>query len=105
MAASSGVALAKKFVPLNDAEYEHAKSMYFHRCIGCHGILELYRNEELKTKGTLGLGTKKLTKIISYGTGGGMPNFDDIFSAKEIDLLARYIQMEPPTPLEVIPLI
>ena len=41
MAASSGVAFAKKkaFEPLNDAEFEQAKSMYFQRCAGCHGVL------------------------------------------------------------------
>jgi len=111
MAASSGVAFAKKeaFVPRNDAEFEQANKMYFERCAGCHGVrrkgatgkaLEPHANKDKKTKGTLSLGTKRLTKIISMGTEGGMNNFDDIFSKKEIDLLARYIQMEPPVPPE-----
>ena len=41
MATSSGVAFAKKkaFEPLNEAEFEKAKSMYFQRCAGCHGVL------------------------------------------------------------------
>jgi len=112
MAASSGVAYAKKakFEPLNDAEFEQAKSMYFQRCAGCHGVLrkgatgkslEPHPNKAKKSKGTLKLGTKRLTKIITLGTEGGMNNFDDIFSKKEIDLLARYIQMEPPVPAEM----
>jgi nitrite reductase (NO-forming)/hydroxylamine reductase len=112
MAASSGVAFAKKkeFKPLNDAEFEQAKSMYFQRCAGCHGVLrkgatgkslEPQPNKAKKLKGTLKLGTKRLTKIITLGTEGGMNNFDDIFSKKEIDLLARYIQMEPPIPPEM----
>ena len=111
MAASSGVAFAKKkaFVPLNDAEFAQANKMYFERCAGCHGVLrkgatgkalEPHANKAKKTKGTLKLGTKRLTKIISMGTEGGMNNFDDIFSKKEINLLARYIQMEPPVPPE-----
>jgi nitrite reductase (NO-forming)/hydroxylamine reductase len=115
MAVSSGVAFAKeKLVPLNDAEFEQAKSMYFQRCAGCHGVLrkgatgpnlEPYPNKELKIKGTLKLGTKYLTKIITFGTNGGMNNFNDIFSTQEIDLLARYIQMDTPVPPEAIALI
>jgi nitrite reductase (NO-forming)/hydroxylamine reductase len=110
MVASSGVAFAKdKLVPLNDAEFEQAKSMYFQRCADCHGVwregatgpsLEPYANKELKIKGTLKLGTKYLTKIITFGK-DDMPNFDNIFSAKEIGILARYLQMEPPVPPEM----
>ncbi|UCB54388.1 MAG: c-type cytochrome, partial [Thiotrichales bacterium] len=113
MAASSGVAFAKKkeaFEPLNEAEFEQAKSMYFQRCAGCHGVLrkgatgkslEPKGNPAKKQKGTLKLGTKRLEKIIRIGTEGGMNNFDDIFTDKEINLLARYIQMEPPIPPEM----
>jgi nitrite reductase (NO-forming)/hydroxylamine reductase len=111
MAASSGVAFAKKkaFKPLNEAEFEKANKMYFERCAGCHGVLrkgatgknlEPQANKAKKTKGTLKAGTKKLSKIITQGTEGGMNNFDDVFSKKEINLLARYIQMEPPIPPE-----
>ena len=36
----SGATLAaKKFTPLNEAEFEKAKGMYFQRCAGCHGVL------------------------------------------------------------------
>lgn len=111
MAASTNVAFAKKkFKPLNEAEFEKANSMYFQRCAGCHGVLrkgatgknlEPKPNKAKKTKGTLKLGTKRLAKIISIGTEGGMNNFDDIFTKKEINLLARYIQMEPPVPPEM----
>ncbi len=111
MAASTSVAFAKKkFKPLNDAEFEQAKSMYFQRCAGCHGVLRQGAtgkallpkpNKAKKQKGTLKLGTKRLEKIITIGTEGGMNNFDDIFSKKEINLLARYIQMEPPVPPEM----
>ena len=112
LAATSGTAFAAKdpLVPLNDAEFEQAKGMYFQRCAGCHGVLrkgatgknlEPQANAAKKSKGTLKLGTKRLAKIIKYGTEGGMNNFDDIFSNEEIDLLARYIQMEPPIPPEM----
>ena len=111
MAMTSGNALAaKKFEPLNEAEFETAKGMYFQRCAGCHGVLRkgatgksLFPepNKAKKSKGTLKLGTKRLSKIIKLGTEGGMNNFSDIFSDEEIDLLARFIQMEPPIPPEM----
>ena len=112
LATATGVGAAKKepLVPLNDAEFEQAKGMYFQRCAGCHGVLrkgatgknlEPLPNKAKKSKGTLKLGTKRLAKIIRIGTEGGMNNFDDIFTEQEIDLLARYIQMEPPIPPEM----
>ena len=52
-------------------------------------------------KETLKKGQKRLEKIIAYGTEGGMNNFDDIFTKKEISMLATYIQMEPPVPPEM----
>ncbi len=112
IAVFSNPAFAAKdpIVPLNEAEFEEAKSMYFQRCAGCHGVLrvgatgtnlEPQPNAAKKSKGTLKLGTKRLAKIIKYGTEGGMNNFDDIYDDRQIDLLARYIQMEPPTPPEM----
>ena len=108
---SGGVFAAKKeFVPLNEAEFEQAKGLYFQRCAGCHGVLragatgknlEPNKNEAKHTLGTLKKGTDRLAKIIRLGTKGGMNNFNDIFSDEEIDLLARYIQMEPPVPPEM----
>ncbi|MDH3632619.1 MAG: nitrite reductase [Gammaproteobacteria bacterium] len=112
LATTSGVTFAakKKFEPLNETEFEQAKSMYFQRCAGCHGVLRQGAtgksllpepDKAKKSKGTLKLGTKRLAKIIKIGTEGGMNNFDDLFSDEEIDLLARYIQMEPPKPPEM----
>jgi nitrite reductase (NO-forming)/hydroxylamine reductase len=111
IAAMSGNAMAaKKFEPLNEEQFETAKSMYFQRCAGCHGVLRAGAtgksllpepNKAKKSKGTLKLGTKRLSKIIKLGTEGGMNNFDDIFSDEEINLLARYIQMQPPIPPEM----
>ena len=87
---------------LSTAEFEKAKSMYFQRCAGCHGVLRKgATGKSLEPKNTLKLGTKRLSRIIQLGTDGGMNNFDDIFSKKEIDLLAKYIQHEPPVPAEM----
>ncbi len=112
LAATSGSALAeeKEFKPLNEAEFEQASSMYFQRCAGCHGVLrkgatgdnlEPLPNKTKGSRGTRKMGSRKLEKIITHGTDGGMNNFNDIFSKKEINLLARYIQMEPPVPPEM----
>lgn len=95
-------AAAKKAPALSEAEFEKAKSMYFQRCAGCHGVLRKgATGKNLEPKNTLKLGTKRLSRIIQLGTDGGMNNFDDIFSKKEIDLLAKYIQHEPPVPAEM----
>jgi len=105
LVAATGVAFAKKdepLVPLNEADFETAKSMYFQRCAGCHGVLRKGATgkslEPVKTKKK---GQKRLERIISLGTEGGMNNFDDIFSKEEIKMLATYIQMEAPIPPEM----
>ncbi len=97
--ASQVFADAPKITP---EEFEKAKSMYFQRCAGCHGVLRKgATGKNLEPKNTLEKGTERLEKIITLGTEGGMNNFDDIFSKEEINLLARYIQQEPPVPPEM----
>jgi nitrite reductase (NO-forming)/hydroxylamine reductase len=88
--------------PITDEEFETAKSLYFQRCAGCHGVLRKgATGKSLEPEKTLEKGTDRLQKIITYGTEGGMNNFDDIFSKEQINLLARYIQHEPPVPPEM----
>ncbi|MBO3277935.1 cytochrome D1 domain-containing protein [Pseudomonas schmalbachii] len=96
------------------AEKEVAKKIYFERCAGCHGVLrkgatgknlephwEKTQEDGNKLEGgTLSLGTKRLEKIITYGTEGGMVNYDDILTKEEINLMARYIQNPPDVPPE-----
>ncbi len=99
---------------LSADEKAQAKKIYFERCAGCHGVLRkgaTGKNLEphwtkklpdgtMQEGGTLKLGTDRLSKIISYGTEGGMVNFDDILSKDEISLMARYIQTTPDVPPE-----
>ena len=70
LTAASGAAFAakKKFEPLDEEQFERAKSMYFQRCAGCHGVLRKGAtgkgllpegNKKKKEKGTLKLGTVK----------------------------------------------
>ncbi len=88
--------------PITEEEFETAKSLYFQRCAGCHGVLRKgATGKSLMPKDTLEKGTDRLQKIITYGTEGGMNNFDDIFSTEQLNLLARYIQHEPPVPPEM----
>ncbi|HZV55512.1 MAG TPA: cytochrome D1 domain-containing protein [Rhodocyclaceae bacterium] len=95
-------------------EKAQAKKIYFERCAGCHGVLRkgaTGKNLEphwtkklpdgsMQEGGTLKLGSSRLEKIISYGTEGGMVNFDDILSKDEIGLMAKYIQNAPDVPPE-----
>lgn len=88
--------------------------IYFERCAGCHGMLRkgatgknlepAWSRKEADGRvlegGTQKLGQSRLEKIISYGTEGGMPNFDDILSKDEIKNMAAYIQMSPDAPPE-----
>ncbi|MBP9800813.1 MAG: nitrite reductase, partial [Sterolibacterium sp.] len=46
------------------------------------------------------LGQNRLEKILTYGTEGGMVNFDDILTKEEIGLMAKYIQTTPDVPPE-----
>ncbi len=87
---------------LSEADFERAKSLYFQRCAGCHGVLRKgATGKNLEPEATAELGQERLERIITLGTEGGMNNFDDIFSAEEIKLLATYIQLEPPVPPEM----
>ncbi len=102
IATPSVMAAAAKQPTLSEADFEKAKTMYFQRCAGCHGVLRKgATGKNLEPKNTLKKGQKRLEKILTYGTEGGMNNFNDIFSKDEISLMATYIQMDPPVPPEM----
>ena len=87
---------------LSEADFEKAQLHYFQRCAGCHGVLRKgATGKNLEPKNMLKKGQKRLEKIISLGTEGGMNNFDDLFSKQEISNLATFIQMTPPVPPEM----
>ncbi|WP_456300441.1 cytochrome D1 domain-containing protein [Sulfuricella denitrificans] len=78
-----------------------AAKIYFERCAGCHGILRKgATGKNLEPDNTHKLGQNRLEKIISYGTEGGMVNFDDILSKDDISMMATYIQQTPDVPPE-----
>jgi nitrite reductase (NO-forming)/hydroxylamine reductase len=75
--------------------------LYFERCAGCHGILRKgATGKNLEPVNSKKLGQNRLEKIISYGTEGGMVNFDDILTKQEITDISTYVQMTPDTPPE-----
>jgi nitrite reductase (NO-forming)/hydroxylamine reductase len=83
-----------------DAKDASAK-IYFERCAGCHGVLRKgATGKNLEPEATKKLGQSRLEKILTNGTDGGMPNFDDILTKDEIKNVASYIQMTPDTPPE-----
>lgn len=95
-----GTALADEPSLAKDAKDASAK-IYFERCAGCHGVLRKgATGKNLEPENTRKLGQARLEKIISYGTDGGMVNFDDILTKDEIKNIATYVQMTPDTPPE-----
>ncbi|MBL0123965.1 MAG: c-type cytochrome [Betaproteobacteria bacterium] len=88
---------------MTKAEFDKARKIYFERCAGCHGVLRKgATGKPLTTDKTLASGTEYLKVFIKYGSPAGMPNWGTSgeFTDDEVDLMARYIQQEPPTPPE-----
>lgn len=88
---------------LTEDEFEMATKLYFERCAGCHGVLRKGATGKALTPDiTQARGTEFLKVLINYGTPGGMPNWGTSgdFSEKQIDIMARFLQHEPPQPPE-----
>lgn len=88
---------------ISASEFTRAKKIFFERCAGCHGVLRKgATGKPLTPDLTLPKGTAYLKTFIGYGSPGGMPNFgtSGTLSEKDVDLMARYLQHEPPMPPE-----
>ncbi|MBP0619789.1 nitrite reductase [Cupriavidus consociatus] len=94
----------KAAVPtLTASEFDHARQIYFERCAGCHGVLRKgATGKPLTPDITRARGSEYLKTFIKYGSPAGMPNWGTSgdLSDQEVDLMARYIQLDPPTPPE-----
>ncbi len=89
---------------LTDAEFEKATQIFFERCAGCHGVLRKGATGPALTPDvTLPKGTVALASIIFNGTPRGMPDWgkQGVLSEDEAELMARFIQNEPPQPPEM----
>ena len=88
---------------LTEAEFEHTSQLYFQRCAGCHGVLRKgATGKPLTPEITQQSGTDYLKAMITFGTPMGMPNWgtSDELNPEDIDLMARFLQHEPPMPPE-----
>lgn len=95
--------LSPKGPKITSEEFARAKTIFFERCAGCHGVLRKgATGKPLTPDVTLPKGTEYLKAFIGYGSPGGMPNFGSSgeLSEKDVDLMARYLQHEPPVPPE-----
>ncbi|MBI5890722.1 MAG: c-type cytochrome [Nitrosomonadales bacterium] len=92
-----------KAPPMTEAEFNRGKEIYFQRCAGCHGVLRKgATGKPLTPDITLDRGSDYLKVFINYGSPAGMPNWGTSgeLTEAEVDLMARYVQQEPPTPPE-----
>jgi len=88
---------------LSEAEFGTATQLYFERCAGCHGVLRKgATGKPLTPDITSAKGTEYLKALITYGSPAGMPNWGTSgdLSPEQIDILARFLQQEPPAPPE-----
>ncbi len=84
-------------------EFKKASQIYFERCAGCHGVLRKgATGKPLTTDITRERGYEGLSAFITYGSPAGMPNWgtSGALSEAEVDLMARYLLIEPPQPPE-----
>ena len=89
--------------PVTEAEFARAKQIFFERCTGCHGVLRKgATGKPLTPDLTMAKGTDYLKALIKFGSPAGMPNWGTSgeLSEADIDLMARFLQHEPPLPPE-----
>ena len=94
--------ITPKAPPLTESEFTRAKQIYFERCAGCHGVLRKgATGKPLTPDKTLGK-TDYLKVFINYGSPVGMPNWGTSgdLSEKDVEVMAKFLQHEPPTPPE-----
>jgi nitrite reductase (NO-forming)/hydroxylamine reductase len=88
---------------LTEAEFATATQLYFERCAGCHGVLRKgATGKPLTPDITRDRGTEYLKALITYGSPAGMPNWGTSgeLSPEQVDVMARFLQQEPPSPPE-----
>ncbi len=101
--APTALASSAGLPPLSDDERKHATQIFFERCAGCHGVLRKgATGKPLTPDITRAKGTEYLRALINFGSPAGMPNWGTSgeLSAKDIDIMARFLQHDPPSPPE-----
>jgi nitrite reductase (NO-forming)/hydroxylamine reductase len=88
---------------ISEADFARASQLYFERCAGCHGVLRKgATGKPLTSDLTQEKGTDYLKALISFGSPAGMPNWGSSgeITEEDIDIMARFLQHEPPMPPE-----
>jgi nitrite reductase (NO-forming)/hydroxylamine reductase len=86
---------------LTAAQLAEAQDVYFDRCAGCHGVLRLgATGPNIQPARTVEIGSDGLVATLTHGLPGGMPAYGEagILHPDEINILARYLQMDPESP-------
>ena len=88
---------------MTQEEFQLGTEIYFQRCAGCHGVLRKgATGKPLTPDITREHGYDYLESILTYGSPAGMPNWGTSgeLTEEEINLMARYILLDPPAPPE-----
>ncbi|WP_341485656.1 cytochrome D1 domain-containing protein [Thioclava sp. GXIMD4215] len=88
---------------MTQEEFNTGKEIYFQRCAGCHGVLRKgATGKPLTPDITREHGYDYLQSFITYGSPAGMPNWGTSgeLTEDEVDLMARYVMLDPPAPPE-----
>jgi len=88
---------------MTQEEYNAAKTIYFQRCAGCHGVLRKgATGKPLTPDITREHGYDYLQSFITYGSPAGMPNWGTSgeLTEEQVDMMARYVMLDPPAPPE-----
>jgi nitrite reductase (NO-forming) / hydroxylamine reductase len=88
---------------MTQEEFQRGAEIYFQRCAGCHGVLRKGATGKALTPDlTRELGYEYVRDFITYGSPAGMPNWGTSgeLSEADVDLMARYVLLDPPAPPE-----
>ncbi|SDO36935.1 nitrite reductase (NO-forming) / hydroxylamine reductase [Lutimaribacter pacificus] len=88
---------------MTQEEFQRGTTIYFERCAGCHGVLRKgATGKALTTDITRENGYEYLHSFITYGSPAGMPNWGTSgdLTEEDVDLMTRYLLLEPPAPPE-----
>ena len=90
-------------IEISDSEMKKAADIYFDKCAGCHGSSRkgatgpsLLPDGDGVALATKTLGVAGLRAFIESGTPGGMPEWKGILSEADIELMTRFLQVDPP---------
>ncbi|MCP4978434.1 MAG: c-type cytochrome [Maribacter sp.] len=99
----AGSDIADAGISITDVEMEQGSQIYFDKCAGCHGSSRkgatgpsLLPKGDGKHISMEDLGPDGIKVFIENGTPGGMPEWKGIMTDAEIELMTRFLQIDPP---------